>query len=97
MSRFDRRLAHLIIAEVPFTSDDLTASGTLAMDAAHAPNAKQNGIGAVFAQHSKLGHIRSTGQLVRSTAPHRKGGAIRVWQGTAAGRQWASSVIEWDM
>ena len=37
--------------------------------------------------------IEWTGTVVRSKAPHRKGGAIRVWIGTEAGHLWARSIL----
>jgi hypothetical protein len=92
-SPLERRLARLILAGRPFTADDVTDDGALALDAAHRPNARQNGIGTLFNQAARRGLIWFTGQVVRSRAPHRKGGAIRVWDGTEAGVLWARNVL----
>jgi hypothetical protein len=64
----------------------------VALDGAHAPNGKQNGIGSYVNAASRRGLIRWSGTVVRSRAPHRKGGAIRVWSGTNVGRRWARDV-----
>jgi len=89
----ETRLAQLVLNGVVFTADDVTENGNVALDASHQPNARQNGIGSLFNAHSRAGHIRWTGEVVRSGAPHRKGGGIRVWQGTTAGRSWARRVL----
>jgi hypothetical protein len=90
---FDRRLARLILAARTFTADDVTNNGTIALDNDHAPMGKQAGIGAVFNQWQRRGLIVPTGEVVRSQAPHRKGGAIRVWHGTEAGVLWARNIL----
>jgi hypothetical protein len=94
----ERRLAHTILAagDMPFTADDVTGNGSVAIDPDHAPNAAQNGIGSFFRRMAARRLIEPTGQVVRSAAPHRKGGAIRVWHGTTAGRLWARSVLTGD-
>ena len=92
----EHRLAHLILNGDPFTADDLTFSGSLALDGTHTPNAKQNGIGSLFQAASKRGHIRFTGEVRHSTAPHRKGGTIRVWVGTEKGCRWAREILAQD-
>jgi hypothetical protein len=91
--RYDRRLAWLIIDRPHFTADDLTLEGDDPLDAGHAPNAAQNGVGAYINSASRRRLIEFTGHVVRSRAPHRKGGAIRVWRGTDAGRLWARGVL----
>lgn len=88
----DRRLAALVLDGRPFTADDLTNEGAAALDANHAPNGKQNGIGAYVNQAAQRGLIEWTGQVVKSKAPKRKGGAIRVWMATTAGLRWARNV-----
>lgn len=90
---YDRRLAWLIIDRPHFTADDLTDDGDVALDAEHAPNGAQNGIGAYVRSASQRRLIEWTGAVVRSKAPHRKGGAIRVWTGTTTGRRWARGVL----
>ena len=83
------RLADLILAGEPFTADDVTQAGTLTAAGDHAPNASQNSIGSLFNSASRKGWISFTGDTRQSAAPHRKGGLIRVWTGTANGRNWA--------
>lgn len=92
-SALERRMAHLILSGVRFTADDVTADGALALDGEHLPNARQNAIGSMFNQLARRGIIEFTGTVVRSKAPHRKGGAIRVWLGTETGHLWARSVL----
>lgn len=87
------RLATVIVAGAPFDADDVTGAGAVALDASHGPNAVQNGIGSLFNSAAKRGHIVFTGEVRRSRAPHRKGGAIRVWAPTPAGVRWARSVL----
>lgn len=89
----ERRLARLILVGREFTADDVTANGLVALDPDHAANGRQNAIGTLFNQASRRGLIDFTGQVVRSNAPHRKGGAIRVWRGTEAGVLWARSIL----
>lgn len=91
--RYDRRLAWLLLDRPHFTADDLTGDGDVALDAEHAPNGAQNGIGAYVNGAARRGLIAWTGAVVRSKAPHRKGGAIRVWHATDAGRLWARGVL----
>jgi hypothetical protein len=90
---YDRRLAWLIVDRPHFTADDLTDAGNAPLDAGHAPNGANNGIGAYFNAASRSGLIAWTGAVVKSKAPKRKGGAIRVWHGTNAGRRWARGVL----
>jgi len=76
---FDR-LVHLVqqgYTEV--TADDVTDYGQIAIDADHTPNAKQSGIGSFFRQMNSAGYLTSTGRIVKSQAPKRKGGMIQVW------------------
>jgi hypothetical protein len=87
------RLAGLILQGGPFTADDVTEAGALVIDGQHTPNGKQSGIGSLFNQAARRGLIYFTGNVVRSEAPHRKGGAIRVWRGTEVGVLWARSVL----
>lgn len=89
MTTLEQRLAALILSGCEFTADDLTNDGRITLDAGHAPNAKQNGIGAFINAMARRGLISFTGRVVKSRAKHRKGGAIRVWFGTEAGRLWA--------
>ena len=93
MTPFDRRLAWLIIDRPHFTADDLTDNGNLTFDVTHRANARNNGIGAYVNGAAQRGLIAWTGAVVRSQAPKRKGGAIRVWHGTDAGRRWARGVL----
>lgn len=62
-----------------FTSDDL-----LEMigppDVSHAPNARNNAMGAAFSRASKRKIIEVVGHT-QSRAQHRKGGLIRIWRG----------------
>jgi hypothetical protein len=88
----EARLAYYILEGRPFTADDVTDLGRIAVDASHGPNAGQSGIGSLFQAHARAGHITFTGRVVKSQAKHRKGGAIRVWEPTEAGRRWAESV-----
>ena len=88
--RLDIRFAGLVARGEPFTADDLTRSGTLTVDEHHTPNGKQSSIGSLFSWASKAGLIEGTGDWVRSTSPHRKGGVIRSWRGTPEGRRWAA-------
>lgn len=93
MTDLDRRLAWLILDRRTFTADDLTEDGAVALDASHSPNGAQSGIGSFVQRASRRRLIEWTGAVVRSNAPHRKGGAIRVWSGTTAGRLWARGVL----
>jgi hypothetical protein len=90
---YDRRLAWLIIDRPHFTADDLTDEGAVTLDAGHGANGANNGIGSYVQGAARRGLIAWTGAVVRSKAPHRKGGAIRVWHGTTAGRLWARGVL----
>ena len=89
----ERRLAYLILTMKTFTADDLTDDGQFALDPNHDPNSVQNGIGGFFISASNRRLIEWTGAVVKSKAPHRKGGAIRMWTGTSAGRLWARGVL----
>jgi len=90
----ERRLAELIVAGHDFTADDVTGSGQVTVAGDHGPNAAQNAIGSLFNTAARRRRIEWTGGVVRSAAPHRKGGAIRVWRGTSAGRRWAEALLE---
>ena len=85
------RLARAIRAGGTFTADDVTGAGVFAVDAGHGANGAQSAIGAVFRWAVSRGLIEATGDVVRSEARHRKGGAIRVWAGTPKGRVWADA------
>lgn len=87
-------LAAVVARGVEFTADDVTAEGAITLDTNHTPNAAQNGIGAMFNQAARRGLIEFTGRVVRSTAPHRKGGSIRVWRPTPDGADWADLILE---
>jgi len=89
----ERRLAYLILTMRTFTADDLTDDGAFALDPDHDPNAAQNGIGAFINSASRRRLIEFTGAVVKSKAPHRKGGVIRIWTGTTAGRLWARGLL----
>lgn len=86
---FDVRLAELLREARSFTADDLTDEGDLALDPSHAPNGRQNGIGSFVRSARSRGLIEPTGAVVKSRAPRRKGGVIRVWRPTLAGIEWA--------
>jgi hypothetical protein len=89
--KIEQALARCILTGSSFTADDVTADGAVTIDGTHEPNARQNGIGSMFNRAAKRGLIEWTGEVVRSRAPHRRGGTIRVWTGTEAGRLWAAS------
>ena len=91
----EARFVELIADGAPFTADDLTDGGPLTLDSSHTPNAQQSGIGSMFSRASKAGRIEPTGNVVRSTAPHRKGGMIREWRATTAGQRWAQQATSW--
>lgn len=76
-----------------FTADDLTSAGDIAIDASHAPNGAQSGIGTVFNKAARRKLIEFTGDIKGSAAQHRKGGMIRIWRGTEAGVLWARSIL----
>ena len=89
----EARLAEAILDRETFTADDVTDEGRIALDARHGANARQNGIGSLFNEHARAGHIAFTGRVERSRAPHRKGGAVRVWTATGPGRLWAELTL----
>lgn len=89
----EQRLAELVRDGDEFTSDDVTSDGRYTIDPGHNPNGKQNGIGALMRTWSRRGLIVWTGRVTTSRAPHRKGGMIRVWVATPAGRSW---VRQWE-
>lgn len=91
-SRLEQRLAYFILQGRPFTADDVTDHGNITVAGDHAPNSRQSTIGSLFQQHARDGHIVFTGNVVKSTAKHRKGGAIRMWEATERGRRWAEQV-----
>ena len=82
-------LATAIVDGEPFTSDDVTDNGNRSVDPTHRANGTQSAIGSMFQQAQRNGWIEFTGRVVRSSAPHRKGGGIRVWRPTQAGIDWA--------
>jgi hypothetical protein len=88
----ESQLAFVMLTQDQFTADDVTMSGVLVLDAAHQPNGKQSGIGSLFSRAAREKRIEWTGEVVRSAAPHRKNGAIRVWRPTTVGRDWARSL-----
>lgn len=92
MNVIEKRIAEVIRGGPIFTADDVTMEGVIAIDQGHAPNARQNAIGSTFQALARRGLIQRTGRVVRSKAPHRKGGMIQVWQATAAGRRWAAEL-----
>ena len=89
----EQRLAWLVLQPAPFSADDLTDNGQVALDPSHAPNGAQSGIGSLIQWAARERLIEWTGAVVRSKAPKRKGGAIRMWAGTTKGRAWARSVL----
>jgi hypothetical protein len=92
----ERRFAQLCIAlgiGARICADDVTDNGSITIDPAGAPNARQNGIGSLFNQWARRGLIVDTGQNVRSKAPRRKGGKDSVWEITEAGVLWARNVL----
>lgn len=84
-----RALRELAARGEPFTSDDLLER-VGAPDDQHTPNGRNSSIGSLFRQAAAEGWIESDGRVVKSRAPHRKSGAVRVWQGRAA----SSSLFE---
>lgn len=90
----ERRLAWFVVQPQPFTADDLTDNGQIAIDPSHAANGAQSGIGSLIQWAARERLIEWTGAVVKSKAPKRKGGAIRVWSGTTKGRAWARSVLD---
>ena len=89
----ERRLAWLILDRQTFTADDLTDSGRITLDPTHAQSAGQSGFGGVFSSASRRGLIQKTGAVVKSKAPHRKGGTDHLWAPTVKGRRWARGVL----
>ena len=85
------RLARAILRGGSFTADDITSAGVFAVDVTHGANGAQSAIGSVFRWAASRNLIEPTGEVVRSSAPQRKGGAIRVWVGTPKGRTWADA------
>jgi len=90
--RLQRRFAQLVWWGEEFSSDDLTSSGAVTLDASHEPNSRNNGIGGMFSSASRDGHIVPVG-VVKSKAPHRKGGMIRTWKATPSGVAWAGRTL----
>jgi hypothetical protein len=76
VSRFEA----LVASGEAFTADDVTDDGALTVRGNHYPNASQNAIGTLFRQASIDRRIVPTGRVVKSRAPHRKGGMIREWR-----------------
>lgn len=89
------RLAEVISAcpDCPFTIDDITLDGHLALDVAHECNGPQNGIGTVLNRAQKRQLIQTDGMTTRSRSPLRKGGAVKVWHPTEAGLLWAKHIL----
>ena len=83
----ERRLAQLVATGVEYvTADDITNNGALTVDNSHGANGKQSTIGSAFRTWAARGWIKDTGRHIKSQAPHRKGGVIRVWKITDKGR-----------
>lgn len=91
MTALDDRLRECILSGKWFSANEVTDNGAITLDPDHAPNGKQSGIGAYFNTHAGLGHIVTDHVTVLSKAPHRRGGRILRWKGTAKGRRWAAS------
>jgi hypothetical protein len=66
----------------PFTADDLIARVGVP-DEAHTPNSRPSRVGPIFARAARQGLIETDGTVRNSAQPHRRGGAQRVWRGTA--------------
>lgn len=78
-ARADLAIIQLARVGDPFTSDDLLhLIGP--PDTSHAPNSRNNAVGAAFSRARRAGMIRVVG-YAQSKALHRKGGLVRVWQG----------------
>lgn len=93
MSVLEQRLAWLVLQPNPFTADDLTDNGQVAIDPTHSPNGRQSGIGSLFRWASSERLIERTGHVIKSKAPKRKGGMIQTWVGTTKGKAWARDVL----
>ena len=85
--------ARLILADLRFSSNDVTINGDIVIDPTHAQSGRQSGIGAMFNEMARRQLIEFTGDIEASTSPHRKGGMVRIWRGTEAGRLWARNVL----
>jgi hypothetical protein len=81
IDQIEARFEQLIASGRPFTADDVTDGGRLALDDEHAANGRQSAIGTLFSKASKAGRIVPTGAVRSSSSPRRKGGLIREWQG----------------
>jgi len=93
MSWMDDRLAELIAAGEPITADTVTDCGRLTLDPSHEANSLNNGIGSRFRAWGADGLIVTTGRVVKSQSPKRKGGMIQIWEATPRGITWARSRI----
>ena len=80
-----QRMLELVAAGAPYSADELTSRGALAVDAAHGQSGAQSAIGAQFRMMAKRGWIEKTGEYRRSSSPRRKGGMILEWQPTERG------------
>lgn len=92
----EQAMVRTIARGASFTADTLTKAGADTVDPSHQANGAQSSIGALFRSYAQRGWIEWTGDVVRSTAPHRKGGAIRVWQPTITGIRAATAVVTAD-
>ncbi len=77
-----RALAVLAASGQKFTADDLVAQVGMP-DNGHKPNGRNNAIGSVFGEATSEKLIVAVG-VTRSTTPTRKGGMVRIWQGTSS-------------
>ena len=75
----EEALDELIESGEEFCADDLIAV-VEQPDLTHAPNSRNNAIGAIFREASVNRRIEMVGTRCSST-PTRKGGLIRVWRG----------------
>jgi hypothetical protein len=68
-----------------FTADDLLER-VGHPDDAHGANGRNNAVGSLFRSARAEGLIESTGTIVKSRQPERKGGMVQVWRGAAEPR-----------
>jgi len=88
-----KRIAQIGLAEDEFSANEITSDGEWALDPDHGANGRQSAISATFQGLSSQGKIVWTGAVVKSKAPRRRGGIIRVWRLTAKGRAWAKELL----
>jgi hypothetical protein len=94
MDAIDFRLFELAVLRDEITADDITSNGTRAVDGTHKANGRQSSIGSHFQKWHKQGLIEPTGRVVKSKAPHRKGGMIQIWRILPETKRLAYSVLD---